>query len=261
MSGIFDRAAPTYATVGPDVFSYFGEKLIARTDLGTADKLLDLACGTGAVLIPAARRVGRAGILVGVDLSKEMLRRARQALMDLDGCSGRVIRMDVQHLGFASGFFDVIVVGFALDSFPAPDLALRECARVARSGGRLGLTVANRWWWEGDDRWHWHSALLRSLSVHVAEGRFRTPEVIETVIREAGWWGVAIESERFEFTFTDADEWWKWAWSHGYRQILERMTPVQLKRYRAECLAQLRRHGADIGARLDVFVVTAIKQA
>jgi ubiquinone/menaquinone biosynthesis C-methylase UbiE len=247
--------------VGADFFSYFGEELIERIDLGTADKLLDVACGTGAVLIPAAKRVGRAGITVGVDLSKEMLRRARQVLVELDGCPASVLRMDAQHLGFMPASFDVIIVGFALDSFPAPDLALRECARVARSGGRLGLTIANRWWWEGDDRWYWHGALLRSLGVHVAEGRFRTPEAIEAAIREAGWWGIAIESERFEFTFTDADEWWKWAWSHGYRQILERMMPVQLRRYRAECLAQLRRHGADIGARLDVFVVTATKPA
>ncbi|PWT74857.1 MAG: hypothetical protein C5B60_06190 [Chloroflexi bacterium] len=58
LSGIFDRASATYGQVGPGYFAYFGERLVEHAGLAPGMHVLDVACGRGAVLFPAAQRVG-----------------------------------------------------------------------------------------------------------------------------------------------------------------------------------------------------------
>jgi len=41
------------------------------------------------------------------------------------------------------------------------------CALVLCTHGRMGLTVSKGWWWEEDERWHWHRALLDALGVRI----------------------------------------------------------------------------------------------
>jgi O-methyltransferase/aklanonic acid methyltransferase len=57
LSGIFDRASATYGQVGPGYFAHFGERLVERAGLAPGMRVLDVACGRGAVLFPAAQLV------------------------------------------------------------------------------------------------------------------------------------------------------------------------------------------------------------
>ncbi len=65
--------------------------------------------------------------------------------------------------------------------------------------------------------------------------------------------------KRFGLTFADPEEWWRWAWSHGYRGVLEAMSPGQLEQYREACFRELRGMAAsgDIRGRLEVVLATA----
>ena len=58
---------------------HFGERLVELAGVGPGDAVLDVACGRGAVLVPAATRVGPVGRVVGVDLSPVMVRLAPRA--------------------------------------------------------------------------------------------------------------------------------------------------------------------------------------
>lgn len=96
------------------------------------DRVLEVGVGTGKNLShhPANVRV------VGVDLSPEMLRRAR-AKVDSQGRQADLILADAHHLPFRDGVFDEAAATFVFCSVPDPVAGLREVARV--STGRVHL--------------------------------------------------------------------------------------------------------------------------
>lgn len=112
------------------------DALVASLAGAPAERWLDVATGTGAVAIRAAR----AGAdVTAVDIAPRMLATARR----LAAAAGVLVRFDLgdaQRLPYADAAFDVVSsaqgVVFALD----PCAAARELARVCRPGGRLGLT-------------------------------------------------------------------------------------------------------------------------
>jgi len=53
---------------GPDYWEYFGLELIDLADISPASKILDVGCGTGTSLFPAAERTGPHGYAVGIDI-------------------------------------------------------------------------------------------------------------------------------------------------------------------------------------------------
>jgi O-methyltransferase / aklanonic acid methyltransferase len=256
---VFDRAAGTYGTVGPDFFGHFGRRVVDCVGIPRGGRVVDVACGTGAALVPAAEAVEAGGLSVGVDLSEAMLRRVDAATDAWSGSPILLACMDAQQLAVRSESFDAVVCSFALGSLRDPLSALGECWRVARPGGRLGLVVSDRWWWEGDERWSWHGDLLQSMGVPVPVGRFASAEAIDSVLKETGWELLDLVTESFPMVFSGADEWWAWAWSHGYRQVLESMGAAELALYRTECFRQLRQHGQPVLGRLEVSLVCATR--
>jgi ubiquinone/menaquinone biosynthesis C-methylase UbiE len=256
---VFDRAASTYGTIGPDFFGHFGRRLVDCLGIPQGGRVVDLACGTGAALVPAAEAVGARGLLVGVDLSEAMLGRVDAATDAWSGPPILLACMDAQQLAVRSESFDAVVCSFALGSFLDPLLALEECWRVVHPGGRLGLVVSDRWWWEGDEPWNWHGDLLQSIGMVVPVGRFASTEAIESLLKKTGWELRDLVTESYPMVFSGADEWWAWAWSHGYRQILESMGAGELAVYQTECFRQLQQHGQPVLGRLEVSLVCATR--
>ncbi|WP_331254054.1 class I SAM-dependent methyltransferase [Modestobacter sp. VKM Ac-2983] len=100
------------------------------------DAVLDAACGTGRALPVLRAATGPAGLLVGLDLTAEMLAEARRRGR---GELARLVRGDVTRLPFADRSFDVVFASGLVSHLPDPDAGLRELARVAVDGARLGL--------------------------------------------------------------------------------------------------------------------------
>lgn len=67
MTDVWSRLAGTSGG-GPDYWDYFGLRLVERTDVRPGDRVLDVGCGTGACLFPAAERAGDRGRAVGIDI-------------------------------------------------------------------------------------------------------------------------------------------------------------------------------------------------
>ncbi len=111
-------------------------------ELTDNDRLLDVGCGTGAASRKAAA-LSRS--VVGIDLSAEMLREAKQ----LAGGSDIVTFMqaDAEALPFADASFTAALCTNSFHHYPNPAEALREMARVLVSGGRLviGDPCADVW--------------------------------------------------------------------------------------------------------------------
>jgi ubiquinone/menaquinone biosynthesis C-methylase UbiE len=113
------------------------DALVAALDLRAGERLLDVATGTGAVALRAAR-IG--ALVTGIDLAPEMVRTARR-LAERAGVRIRFDVGDAERLPYRRASFDIVAsaqgVMFALDAAAAA----RELARVCRPGGRLGLSV------------------------------------------------------------------------------------------------------------------------
>lgn len=110
----------------------FAAQLLDRLDIGPGVRLLDVACGSGALSIPAARRGAQ---VTGVDLAPAMIERlaARARAEGLDTVEARV--MDGTALGFADATFDVAVSLNGVSLFPDVGGGLAEMARVLQPGG------------------------------------------------------------------------------------------------------------------------------
>ena len=106
-----------------------------RLPLDSRDRMLDVACGTGAFLqaVAAAHPKVR---LAGVDISPEMLAVARQRLPV--GVKLQVASADA--LPFRDDSFDIVVTTSAFHFFRVPNEVLNEMRRVLRPGGRLVIT-------------------------------------------------------------------------------------------------------------------------
>jgi SAM-dependent methyltransferase len=255
---VWDRLAPTYGLGWPDHFSEFAQRLVRLVRLDPDAAVLDLACGAGA-LASAVAVLAPAVNLVAVDLSADMLRRAVLEL-PRQGVHCLVAAMDAQRLAFADRAFGTVVCGSALDSFPDPARALAEVHRVLRPGGRLGLWVAPSWWWQGDPRWTWHGDLLASLGAEV--GRvppgLEGPLCLRRMIRAAGFGDVRVRVAETSLWFPDARAWWQWAWSHGFRQVLEQLGPDQLAVYQKTAFERI---GLGIAGRMEALLATAVRHS
>ena len=99
-------------------------------------RVLDLGCGAGLDSLIAARRVGPAGQVIGIDFSDSMLTRAGRAAAAL-GVNAAFCRGDGEHLPLGTGSVDVALVNGIFNLNPARTEIFRELARVMRAGGAV----------------------------------------------------------------------------------------------------------------------------
>ncbi|MGD8319114.1 MAG: arsenite methyltransferase [Gemmatimonadota bacterium] len=108
---------------------------IASLDQGQT--VLDLGSGAGIDCFLAARKVGPTGRVIGVDMTPEMVSRAR-ANAEKGGYSNVEFRLgEIEALPVADGSVDVIISNCVLNLSPEKDRVLAEARRVLRQGGRM----------------------------------------------------------------------------------------------------------------------------
>lgn len=110
-------------------------EFIARLNLRTGDSLLDVACGTGNLAIPAAQAGAR---VTGVDIAPNLIAHARTEARAA-GCTVDFDLGDAEALPYASGQFDNTVTMFGAMFAYRPDRAAAELMRVTRPGGRIAM--------------------------------------------------------------------------------------------------------------------------
>jgi ubiquinone/menaquinone biosynthesis C-methylase UbiE len=125
-----------YHMIGTQI-QIVSELLIEALDVHSTERLLDVATGSGNAALAAARRGCE---VVGSDYVPALLDRARRRA-DAEGLEIEFAEGDVEALPFADGTFDVVSSVFGAMFAPDQEKAASELARVARSGGRIGVVA------------------------------------------------------------------------------------------------------------------------
>jgi SAM-dependent methyltransferase len=201
-----DHLALTYHEFFSPVTALAIEPLLDAVTASSGVRLLDVACGPGALTAAAAKRGAQA---VGVDLSTRMLELARQSHPGID-----FREADIEHLSFADGSFDAVTCSFALGHLPYPERALVECVRVLRAGGRIAMA-----WWDHPDRQRIQGVFREAIAElgvqpppELPQGhamlRFCETKEFLALLRGAGLVEVALDEHGTSYTIPDADTFW-----------------------------------------------------
>lgn len=183
----YDRGAPRYDDRWAGYIRLTLDLLEARARIAPHERVLDVACGTGA-FVERLVAANPAQHVVGTDVSAGMLALARSKLGRFPNV--RFVEAPAEALPFETGSFDIVVSASAFHYFDNPEAALAEMARVLRPGGRLVLLD-----W---DRGRWWMALLDAALRVFDPAHHRTYSAVEInwMLEAAGLDGPDVESVR-----------------------------------------------------------------
>jgi len=116
-------------------FAAGAEEFIDRLMLRRGESVLDVACGTGNLAIPAARAGAR---VTGIDIAPNLIAQARLEARSL-GCGITFEVGDAEALPYGDGRFDTTVTMFGAMFAYRPERAAVELFRVTRRGGRVAM--------------------------------------------------------------------------------------------------------------------------
>src|SRR5262245_25895298 len=107
--------------------------------LESGERVLDLGCGAGTDTLVAAQMVGAGGHVTGIDMTSEMLAKARASSGELGAKNVAFVEGEAESLPFAGETFDVVISNGVIDLIPDKDAVFAELFRVLRPGGRLQI--------------------------------------------------------------------------------------------------------------------------
>jgi phosphatidylethanolamine/phosphatidyl-N-methylethanolamine N-methyltransferase len=186
----YARWAPVYDLVFGSLF-YRGRRAAIAAAERVGGRILEVGVGTGISLADYSP----GNCIVGVDLSEEMLRKAKERVSELALTNVQLEMMDAEHLSFPDNSFDVVMALYVVSTVPNPQAALDEFARVAKPGGEIILAnrvgaeaglrrsveemlrpIVCRLGWRLDFPWdHFADWIERSEDIHLIERRPMPP--------------------------------------------------------------------------------------
>ena len=107
--------------------------------LQPGEDVLDLGCGAGTDTLVAAQMVAPSGHVTGIDMTPEMLEKARRAAAAMGLANVQFVQGEAERLPFEDATFDVVISNGVIDLIPDKDAVFSELFRVLRPGGRIQI--------------------------------------------------------------------------------------------------------------------------
>ena len=263
LADLFSGTSAMHDSIG-GLFAHFGVLLVERAALSPGDRVLDVAAGTGASLMPAARRVGANGRAVGLDIAPGMVARLRELIEDQDIENAEALVGDAESLPFDDEHFDAVLCGFGLFFFADTTRALAEIKRVLRTGGSLAISTFTR---KGSDSmdatWKRLGAFMAVPVAAKRELRFDERSHLVNALAGAGFEDIDVTESPFEVVLPDIDAWITWLRAMEFGEYLARMTRERLDEFRRSAMEDFyqRSGGPEVRFRMDAYLTLARKPA
>lgn len=107
--------------------------------LSPGERVLDLGSGAGTDSLVAAQMVGERGSVTGIDMTPEMLTKARTAAAEMGTANVEFVESEAERLPFPDGSFDVVISNGVIDLIPDKDAVFAELFRVLIPCGRIQI--------------------------------------------------------------------------------------------------------------------------
>ncbi|MFJ8785858.1 class I SAM-dependent methyltransferase [Streptomyces sp. NPDC102476] len=239
---VFDRAAASYGRIGGQFFEQAGQALVQMALPQPGEDLLDVGCGRGASLLPAAAAVTPRGRAVGIDKSSAMVSQANQALAARGLTHAFAVVADADALPTRTGTFDVLLAGLVLQFLPEPQHTLRRLTHMLRPGGRIAICTPAAAPDDLDivDRTA-DAALIEFMGASDQE-RAHMPGIDSSALVAAmrqEYVKIQVLNTFFPIS-VPVSKFWDWRMSHGRRTQLERIPEKDRERAREKLVESVR---------------------
>jgi ubiquinone/menaquinone biosynthesis C-methylase UbiE len=179
-----------------------GRSVMDRAAIRAGEHVLDVGCGCGDTTLELARRVGRDGSVVAIDVSTPMLERAIENARAREVANVAFWNADAQTYGLPPAAFDLVYSRFGVMFFVDPARAFSNLGRALRSGGRVSFVC-----WQALERNAWMAvpmaAAARVIPSPARPGpeapgpfSFADPNRVRGILGGAGFTDVTVEGMR-----------------------------------------------------------------
>jgi ubiquinone/menaquinone biosynthesis C-methylase UbiE len=217
---LFDALSATYDAVGVDFFGPIADGLLAAMPPSEGESWLDVGCGRGAVLLPAAEQIGPTGLATGIDISPAMVDLAGLAAGER-GLTNVLLSVGDAVSPEVDGPFDTVSSCLVLFFLTDPGAALTSWLPLLRPGGRIGVTTFGR----ADERWRHVDEVFEPFlppamrDARTSGGPFESDEGMEQLVTASGYVDARTVRSEVAVRFADAQQWHDFTWSTGQRQM------------------------------------------
>ncbi|AZQ74570.1 class I SAM-dependent methyltransferase [Streptomyces luteoverticillatus] len=274
VAAAFDRAAAAYDRLGVEFFTPMGHRLVDRLAPLPGERVLDVGCGRGACVFPAAERVGANGTVVGIDIAPGMIEETTKEAARQGVGNVRLRVMDGERPDFPEGSFDVVTGSYSVIFFPDAPAALARYARLLAGRGRIGFTTPVF----TDDTFPFlppvfteliPRELLRNLPPEWRPERLRQrfnswladPADLVRTLEGCGFRDVVCEDETVRLVAASGTAWVEWSHTQGMRLLWEHLGPADREALRERLVSSLdalRVDGGPLTIDTPVRYVTAV---
>ncbi|MFD0395267.1 class I SAM-dependent methyltransferase [Streptomyces nogalater] len=273
VTAAFDRAAAHYDRLGVEFFTPMGLRLVDHADPRPGQRVLDVGCGRGACLFPAARRVAPDGYALGIDIAPAMVEEAAAEAERLGMPHVEVRVMDGERPALPERSFERVLGSYSVIFFPEALPALVRYAGLLADGG------ASRSPARCSPRTPFLPApvftelIPRSLldtlppdwRPEALRRRFNSwlerPDDLEATMRRAGFGEVGITDETVPMVAVSGEAWVDWSHTNGMRLLWQHLPRDEAQRLRERLITELdamRRADAPLSIPVPVRFVTAV---
>lgn len=222
---------------------HYGQRTVDLLAPAPGSRVVDLFCGTGASALPAARAVGPAGSVLGVDITPALVEVARTNAGREGLTHARFQAADVTTFELAPASVDAVVSVFGL--FFAADVpaVLARAWSWLRPGGRLVSTVWAEVVLAPGEAWFWDAVLAEDPSLdHISPAsKLATPEALAAVHQAAGLPEPAIVRERWSMPLASPEAFWPVILGTSNRGVFEALPAAARARVHTHVMDRLAR--------------------